>query len=106
MRMDEYFGATPRANRIIRGCGSKVAQARARLGDPDALIAVACSSIVLQSHIVDGLMNEEALRRLGEYADNIGLNKRLGPGVVRLALNQGPRFFDELGSDWPWQQRK
>jgi hypothetical protein len=103
--MDEYFGASPRVNRIIRGCGARVGHARARHGDPDALIALACGSLLLQSHIADGLMTGEALLRLGQYADNVGLNQRLGHRAVRIALNQGPWFFDELAGDWPWQQR-
>lgn len=83
--------------KLVNDCRMKVSTAYYNGGDPAALVALACGSVVLQHHADAGsLVPEAAFRDLEETAVNLGMVDRLGVDIVGTALDCGAMFYDQL----------
>ena len=91
--------------KVIRDCKLRIATAYQKGGDSHALVAVACSSIVLQAYVEAGSLRQAALSHIADTARNLGLHRRLGAKVVFAALHTGPHLYDLLADVWECQQR-
>jgi hypothetical protein len=87
---------TVNLGQIIRDCQLRIATAYATKGDSHALVALACSSIVLQAYVEAGSLRQDALDHLAETAHNLGMPGRLGVEIVDIALDTGPMLYDAI----------
>ena len=85
---------------VIRDCKLRIAETYAKRGDSHALVALACSSIVLQAYVEAGSLRQAALAHLAHTAHGLGLHKRLGTKFVRIALRCGPMPYDLMAEAW------
>jgi hypothetical protein len=81
---------------IVRRCRLRICEQYKQHGDGHALVAIACSAVVLEAHIVAGSLIPSALNQLREVSDNLGTTKRCGVDVVETCIGVGAALFAEL----------
>ena len=89
---------------IVRTCRHRIAEQYKLHGDGHALVALACSAIVFEAHIVAGSLVPSALGQLREVADNLGTTKRCGADVVDTCIGVGAALFAELEAVYAAQE--
>ena len=93
-------------NKLICDCKLRICIAYKNGGDSHALVAVACSSILLQAYVEAGSLRQSALANIGHTAHALGMHRRLGTKVVFTALHAGMLLYDDLAYAWEYQQRR
>ena len=81
---------------IVRKCRLRICEQYKLHGDSHALVAIACSAVVLEAHIVAGSLIPSALDQLREISDNLGTTGRCGADVVDTCIGVGAVLFAEL----------
>ena len=81
---------------IVRKCRLRICEQYKLHGDSHALVAIACSAVVLEAHIVAGSLSPSALNQLREISDNLGTTGRCGADVVDTCIGVGAALFAEL----------